>query len=208
MLGKPKILYRDDRFLSIEEIEFYQSLLKSPKWAPSSSYKNTGNQLEETAYWGRDLYRQYEWDYNWEATGWLHEEPPEWEILYKKISSHLPKHYIHWIDCKITSFGQDGVDLHRDRDPWDKGGDIKFSRAISVICNLNTKWKEEWGGHFQLWETYLNSNNQLSHKLDIEIPLFPGQLVIVENCYHSVKPIIQPKKSRISFILHVLEYNN
>jgi Rps23 Pro-64 3,4-dihydroxylase Tpa1-like proline 4-hydroxylase len=92
--------------------------------------------------------------------------------------------------------------LHRDKDPTSPGGDSqKFSRSISVICNLNQQWNPAWGGDFILWAG--DSGDLQEHT---RIPISPGQLVIVENCYHSIAPIIEYDQSRISFILHVLEY--
>ena len=136
--------------------------------------------------------------------------PIEWENLYNKIMPFLPRHFVHWIDVKITCAGLSGTPIHRDKDPWIPGGDgKKFSRTISIICNLNLQWDPQWGGGLQLYETIYDSETEsLYNKEDQLVELCPGQLLIMENCSHSIQPIVERNKSRISFILHVFEYRD
>jgi hypothetical protein len=200
-IGKPEILYQNDNFLSHKEIQHYQSLLHNRRWGLSNQPT-----LDQINYISQDLYRHYAWDGQWDQARWLDSTAPDWEQLYNKISVHLPTHYLHWVDVKITGPLQGGTPIHRDRDPWDSGGDIKkFSQAISIICNLNTRWQDGWGGGFVLYRTTKN-NNKLEHLIDQIVPIVPGQLLIVKNCAHSIESIIEPCQSRISLIIHVLQY--
>jgi hypothetical protein len=199
--SSPTILYRDDNFLTVEEISHYQQLLRNSQWKLGNS-----ESFEKIDYVSQDLYKHYKWDGNWGDTGWLDSSPPDWEHLYQKISRHLPAHFVHWADVKITSTSQSGTPIHRDRDPWSKGGDpVKFKKAITIICNLNSNWDPAWGGGLHLHDVTIN-NGHTDVKINQTVPVMPGQLLIVENCYHSVELITEPAKSRISFILHVLEY--
>jgi hypothetical protein len=194
MNSPPNILLIDNQFLSLQEVALYQSLLPN-NWTPAPSPQNI-------KYFSKDLYQHYKWDHNWDSARWLDSVSIEWENLYNKISMLLPLHYVHWVDLKITPPLSTGTPLHRDKDPHSPGGDAqKFSRSISVICNLNHQWSPDWGGDFILW-TEDNGNLQEHTR----IPINPGQLVIVENCYHSVAPVVEHNQCRISFILHVLEY--
>lgn len=203
-IGKPKILYRNDYFLSQQEIRHFQSLLHNQRWGLSR-----GESLDKLFYISQDLYRHYAWDGNWQEAGWLDHTPPDWETLYLKISKHLPRHYVHWIDVKITGPLQTGTPVHRDKDPWSPGGDTdKFSKAISVLCNLNTEWDPDWGGGFVLYNTKKIDDSTIKPTVDTIVPILPGQLLITENCYHSVELINEPCRSRISFILHVLQYKD
>ncbi len=191
---EPNILLRDDTFLSSQEIEFYQRLMPNG-WTPGPSIRNI-------KYFSKDLYQHYQWKGDWDSARWLDSTPLEWETLYDKIAKLLPKHYVHWIDLKITPPLSTGTPLHRDKDPWSPGGDTtRFSRAISVLCNLNHEWDPQWGGEFVL---YAEHNKQLTEHS--RIPICPGQLLIMENCYHSIAPVVAHDHSRLSFILHVLEY--
>ena len=193
-MSDPNILLRDDNFLSSQEILFYQDLM-SGNWTPSPS-------IQDIKYFSKDLYQHYQWNGNWDSARWLDNTPPEWELLYNKIAKLLPKHYVHWIDLKITPPLLTGTPLHRDKDPWYPGGDAtRFSRAISVLCNLNHEWNPQWGGEFVL---YAKHDKQLTEHS--KIPICPGQLLIMENCYHSIAPVVAHDRSRITFILHVLEY--
>jgi hypothetical protein len=199
----PVVLYRDDHFLTKKEIFHYQQLLKNNRWKLGNS-----ELFDKIDYVSQDLYNQYQWDGNWQNTGWLDTSPPDWEVLYHKISQHLPRHYVHWADVKITSSLQSGTPMHRDLDPWSKGGDpVKFKRAISILCNLNTVWDDAWGGGLKLHNVKVDGD-QTTVETDQIVPILPGQLLIVENCYHSIELITEPAKSRVSFILHVLEYNH
>ena len=95
-----------------------------------------------------------------------------------------------------------GTPLHRDKDPWSFGGDTsRFSRAISVLCNLNHEWDPQWGGDF-----LLHAQQGEDFPIYTRVPICPGQLLIMENCWHSIAPIVAHDRSRLSFILHVLEY--
>jgi hypothetical protein len=193
-MNQPNILLRDDNFLSNQEIELYQSLMPH-HWTPAPSIQNI-------KYFSKDLYQHYQWNGDWDSPRWLDSTPPEWEALYDKIAKFLPRHYVHWVDLKITPPLSTGTPLHRDMDPWSSGGDAtRFSRAISVLCNLNHVWEPQWGGDFVL---YANQNDQIVEHS--KIPICPGQLVIMENCYHSIAPIVAHDRSRLTFILHVLEY--
>jgi hypothetical protein len=199
----PVILYRNDHFLTSNEIFHYQQLLKNNRWKLGNS-----ELFDKINYVSQDLYNQYQWDGHWQNTGWLDTSPADWEVLYHKISQHLPKHYLHWADVKITSTSQGGTPIHRDLDPWSKGGDpVKFKKSITILCNLNTAWAAEWGGGLTLHNVKIKEDGPVV-ETDQIIPIFPGQLLIVENCYHSIELITQPAKSRVSFILHVLEYNH
>lgn len=196
------ILYRNDNFLSSNEIVHYQQLLKNKHWALSDTAD-----LDSLHYISQDLYHHYQWDHNWDQARWLDSTPPDWEILYNKIAEHLPPHYVHWIDVKITGSLQGGTPIHRDKDPGHPGGDSKkFSRAISILCNLNTRWDPSWGGGFVIYKT--DQHNQSNQVIDEIIPIVPGQLLIINNCFHSVELITEPARSRVSFILHVLEYKH
>ena len=193
-MNEPNILLRDDNFLSSQEIEFYQSLMTNG-WTPAPS-------IHDIKYFSKDLYRHYLWDGDWNSPRWLDSTPPEWETLYNKIAKFLPNHYVHWIDLKITPPLSTGTPLHRDKDPWFTGGDTtRFSRTISVLCNLNHVWDPLWGGEFVL---YAEQKNQITEHS--KIPICPGQLLILENCCHSIAPIVAHDRSRLTFILHVLEY--
>ena len=195
-MNEPNILIRDDNFLSSQEIEFYQSLMPN-NWTPGPSIQNI-------KYFSKDLYDHYQWKGDWDSPKWLDTTPPEWETLYNKIAKLLPNHYVHWIDLKITPSGLSGTPLHRDKDPWTIGGDTtRFSRAITVLCNLNHERNPSWGGEFVL---HSEQNKQLTEHT--RIPICPGQLLIMENCYHSISPIVAHGRSRLSFILHVLEYKH
>lgn len=199
----PVVLYRNDNFLSKEEIFHYQQLLKNNRWKLGNS-----ELFDKIDYVSQDLYRHYKWDFDWDNTGWLDTTPPDWEVLHHKISQHLPRHYVHWADVKITSTSQSGTPLHRDLDPWSKGGDaVKFKRAISILCNLNSTWDVAWGGGLILHTVKVDKKQPVIETNQI-IPIVPGQLLIVENCYHSIESITHAAKSRVSFILHVLEYNH
>lgn len=202
-VGRPNILYRNDNFLSSDEIKNYQNFLNNNQWALCE-----GDPFNQLFYISQSLYRHYAWDNDWSSPGWLDSTPMEWEQLYNKISSHLPPHYVHWCDVKMTGSFQGGTPLHRDKDPWTTGGDSdRFSRAITVICNLNTEWKSSWGGGFVVYETKANGDNYEFIPSET-IPIVPGQLLIVENCIHSIELITEPARCRTSFILHVLEYKN
>jgi hypothetical protein len=199
--SSPVVLYRNDNFLNADEILHYQQLLKNNQW-------KLGNleSFDKIDYVSQDLYKHYKWDGNWDNTGWLDTSPPDWEHLYFSISKHLPRHFVSWIDVKITSTSQGGTPMHRDRDPWTTGGDSKkFKKAITIICNLNNNWDPAWGGGLHLHDVKIN-NTQVDVSINQTIPVVPGQLLIVENCYHSVELITESAKSRVSFILHVLEY--
>lgn len=193
-MNVPNILFKDDNFLSNLEIKTYQDLMPN-HWTPSPS-------IRDIKYFSKDLYQHYQWDGDWNFARWLDSTPPQWEVLYEKICKHLPRHYVHWIDLKITPPLSTGYPLHRDKDPWSPGGDAtRFSRAITVICNLNDVWDTAWGGSFIL---YSDNNNKLNEHT--KIPISPGQLLIMENCYHNIEPIVANNRARISFILQVLEY--
>jgi hypothetical protein len=199
----PNVIYRNDRFLSHEDIEIYQNLLKNNRWTLGNN-----DSFEKIDYMSQDLYQHYKWDGDWDNVNWLDHVPVEWELLHNKISQHLPRHYVHWVDVKITSTGQQGTPVHRDKDPWRPGGDaVKFKRAISIVCNLNTIWDPSWGGGFVLYNTNVE-HGKVVNTISETVPISPGQLLVVENCHHSIEPITEVSKSRISFILHVLEYNN
>ena len=203
-IGAPKILYRDDYFLPQTEIRHFQNLLHNRQWGLSNH-----ESLDKIFYISQDLYRHYAWDGDWKEARWLDHTAPDWENLYLKISQHLPPHYVHWVDVKITGPLQGGTPIHRDKDPWFPGGDTdKFSRAISVLCNLNTEWDPDWGGGFVLYATKKINPTMIEKTVDSIVPILPGQLLIIENCYHSVELITEPCRSRISFILHVLQYND
>lgn len=200
-VGNPEILYRNDNFLSHEEILYYQSLLHNRRWGLSDNPT-----LDQINYISQDLYRHYAWDGEWDQARWLDDTAPDWEKLYEKISQHLPSHYLHWVDVKITGPLQGGTPVHRDKDPWSPGGNVeRFSKAISIICNLNTEWNTSWGGGFVLYNT-TKKDHELEYTQDQVVPIVPGQLLIINNCAHSVELIKEPCRSRISLILHVLQY--
>ena len=194
--GVPNILYRNDSFLSIDEIKKYQGHLLSKTWG----FSHDG--IENIMYMSKDLYHHYKWDGNWDSARWLDDVPVDWEHLYLRIATHLPKHYLHWCDSKITTYGWTGTTIHRDKDPWKPGGDTeKFISTISILCNLNTNWDEKWGGGFQLY-----SADESGLHLSETVPIVPGQLLIMDNCFHGIEPITEPGKTRISCIFHVLKY--
>ena len=194
--GSPNLLYRNDSFLTTKEVKSYQDLLASKTWGVSSGG------VENLMYISKDLYNHYAWDGNWDSPCWVANESTEWEDLYKRIAAHMPRHYLHWVDVKITSYGQTGTPRHRDKDPWTPGGDVnKFSRSLTVLCNLNTNWDSDWGGGFEVYKT-----DETGFTKTDTIPITPGQLLILENCTHSIQPITKIGKSRISVIIHALEY--
>lgn len=195
---EPNILKVIDNFLTRDEISKYQEFLMT-NWT-------LGPSLENFKYLSRDLYHHYNWDGNWSNTRWRDDVPCEWENLYKKISVYLPPHRIHWVDVKITPPLSTGTPLHRDKDPWlCTETDKEFSKALSIICNLNSHWSEEWGGDLIAYQR-LKQNNQTSYIKKQRIPIMPGQLIIAENFYHGINPVTKPECCRISFILHVLQY--
>lgn len=198
-LGDPKILYRNDSFLSPTDIVHYQQLLQTPSWVPAPS-------LQSIQYFSKDLFQQYMWDGNWDSVQWRDDASPDWDELYNRISKHLPKHRVHWADVKITPPLSTGTPRHRDKDPWLPGGSDQFDKAITVLLNLNNEWQSDWGGEFVLWSANKNSQQQVELIEFDRIAISPGQLVVMENCWHSIAPITQMNRSRISFILHVLQY--
>ena len=197
----PKIIYRDDNFLTLEEIKHYQSLLHNTQWSLSNHPT-----LDQINYISQSLYQHYAWNGQWDQARWLDSTPVDWEHLYDKISKHLPPHYLHWVDVKITGPLQGGVPIHRDKDPWSRGGDIeKFSDAISIICNLNSEWNQNWGGGLVLHNT-TKKENCFEYSYNQTVSIVPGQLLIMYNCAHSIELITEPCRSRISLLLHVLKY--
>lgn len=193
---QPTILFRDDNFLSTEQVLKYQDLLKNNSW--SLGFNET---LDELFYVSQSLYRHYAWDGDWQSPRWLDTTPPDWEQLYQDIANYLPPHFVHWVDVKITGSYQNGTPLHRDKDPWKPGGDIeKFDKSITVLCNLNTAWDAGWGGGLVLYSTDEHRQNTVFQT----VPITPGQLLIIENCVHSIETITEPSKSRVSFVLQVL----
>jgi hypothetical protein len=199
----PKILYQNDNFLSNDEIKHYQSLLKNNRWALSDT-----ETLDTSLYVSQDLYNHYKWDGDWDSPRWLDTTPMDWEHLYDKIAQQLPPHYIHWVDVKLTGPLQGGTPIHRDKEYNQiPGGDaLKFSKSLTILCNLNTSWDPAWGGGFIVYESVTDQNNKMTHTPVQTIPIVPGQLLIMENCFHSVETITKPTRSRLSFILHVLKY--
>lgn len=200
-VGSPEIIYRDDKFLSLDQIKHYQSLLLNRRWGLSNQPS-----LDHINYISQDLYQHYAWDGQWDRARWLDSSAPDWEQLYNKIKEYLPPHYLHWVDVKLTGPLQGGTPIHRDRDPWSVGGDTeKFSQSILIICNLNTEWSAHWGGGLILYNTMANQHGFDFTVNDI-IPIVPGQLLIAKNCAHSIELITEPCRARISLILHVLQY--
>jgi hypothetical protein len=195
---KPRVLNVIENFLSAEESKNLQSLIHDG-WtlAPNT---------EHIKFLSKDLYRHYAWDGDWNSTRWLDTTAIEWENLYNRISELLPPHRIHWCDLKITPPLSTGVVLHRDKDPWlTPETEQEFSHAITVLCNLNTDWSPDWGGSFILHQAYQGSQD-IEFQEYQSIPITPGQLLIMENCYHSIDPITIAERYRISFILQVLVY--
>jgi hypothetical protein len=202
-IGSPKIIYRNDNFLSSQDILHYQSLLKNHRWSLSNSAT-----LDKILYISQSLYQHYAWDGQWDQVRWSDSTPPDWEILYGKICQHLPPHFLHWVDVKITGPLQSGAPVHRDKDPWSPGGDVnKFSKSISILCNLNTEWNNQWGGGLILYQTTKTRSGDIENIPYTVVPIIPGQLLIMENCFHSVELITEPSRSRVSLILHVLQYS-
>lgn len=196
---EPKILQLIDGFLSRGEIEQYQKTV-CQNWTPGPS-------ISDVRYFSKDLYNHYQWNGDWTKVGWLDSTSPEWENLYHKISALLPKHRVHWADLKLTPPMCSGTLLHRDKDPWNHDQTHQeFSHAVSVICNLNLEWKPEWGGSTVVYEAYKTSTDTVRTVEKQKLPLSAGQLLIFENCWHSIDPIVQSNRSRFSFILHVLVY--
>ena len=194
---EPRILYHCDTFLTKDEISHYQTFMLEGWKLPD---------LDRFKYISRDLYNHYRWDGDWSSVGWRDDCPPDWEILYKSIAVHLPAHRVHWVDLKITPPLSTGVPLHRDLDPWAYPSTVhEFSRAITVLCNLNTEWQNHWGGDFVLHQA-VKQDHDINYEEKYRIPIKPGQLLITENCFHSMDPVIEPERNRISFILHALQY--
>jgi hypothetical protein len=200
-VGSPQLIYRNDNFLSPEEIKHYQSLLHNQRWGLSDHPT-----LDQINFISQSLYQHYAWNGQWDQARWLDSTPLDWEHLYDKISKHLPPHYLHWVDVKITGPLQKGTPIHRDKDPWSSGGDIKkFSQSILIICNLNGEWDENWGGGLILHNTTKNKSS-LEYSINQTVPVVPGQLLIMYNCAHSIELITEPCRSRISLILQALQY--
>jgi len=198
---EPKILLQDDNFLTQEELDKYQKLLHAPFWTPAP-------RLEKILFYSKDLYQHYKWDDNWNNARWLDDTPLEWEELYNKIALSLPAHYLHWADVKITPPLSTGTPRHRDKDPWTSGGSDRFSKSLTIIVNLNKQWDPQWGGEFIVWNAQKELDQPIQYEEWKRIPISPGQLLIMENCWHSIGAVTEPNRSRISFILHVLQYNN
>ena len=200
-VGSPEILYRNDKFLSAEDIKHYQSLLTNRQWGLSNH-----RPIDQILYISQDLYHHYAWDGQWDSARWLDSTPPDWVQLYNKICRHLPLHYLHWVDVKMTGPLQGGTPIHRDKDPWSPGGDVKkFNQSIIVICNLNTEWDASWGGGLVLHNTIKN-DDAFDYSINQTVPIVPGQLLVAKNCAHSIEMITKPSRARLSLILHVLQY--
>lgn len=198
---EPKILICDNTFLSANEIDYYQQLIQSYTWAPAPSIKSI-------KYWSKDLYRHYRWDNDWDSARWLDSTPPDWVELHTRIAARIPKHYIHWSDLKATPPLSTGTPRHRDKDPWLKNGSDKFDCALTICVNLNSSWQENWGGEFVLWAAKINKVGKINFTEYRKISIQPGQLLVLENCWHSIAPITQMNQSRLTFIIHVLQYAN
>lgn len=198
---KPNILFRDDNFLTPDEISKFHSLMHSNTWVPVPN-------LKKIQLFSKSIYQNYQWNGDWDYARWLDDTPSEWCDLYDKVAERLPKHYVHWIDIKITPPMSTGAPLHRDKDPWFPGGSDKFSKALTCIVNLNSEWDDSWGGDFVLWDAQLNPDYTINFEEYCKVPIKPGQLVIIENAWHSIATITELDRSRISFILQVLQYNN
>lgn len=199
LFSPPTILLRDDNFLSESQILQYQNLLHTSSWTPAPS-------LQKIQYFSQDLYKHYRWNNDWSNVGWRDDAPVQWEELYNRIAQYLPAHRVHWVDAKITPPFSTGTERHRDKDPWIPGGSKEFDKALTILLNLNTKWEDSWGGDFVLWSAKMDQNQKIELVEFEKVPIKPGQLLIVENCWHSIAPITQIDCSRISFILHVLKY--
>jgi len=194
---EPNILKVIDNFLTPNELIVYQGLL-STNWT-------LGPTVENFKYLSKDLYYHYQWNGDWSNVRWREDAPFEWELLYNKIAEHLPPHQIHWVDLKITTPLSTGTPLHRDKDPWihHETGE-KFSKALSIICNLNSKWDTSWGGALIAYQAQKH-DDKISYVEYQRIPITPGQLIIAENFYHGIEPVSQSERHRMSFILHVLQ---
>lgn len=196
---EPKILQLIDGFLSRDEIEQYTETV-CQNWTPSPN-------IGDIRYFSKDLYNHYQWNGDWTTVGWLDSTSPKWEELYHKISGLLPRHRVHWVDLKITPPMCSGTPLHRDKDPWhNEKNHQEFSHAVAVICNLNSEWKSDWGGSTVVHGAYKTSNGKICVVEKQKLSLSAGQLLIFENCWHSIDPVLQINRSRFSFILHVLVY--
>lgn len=196
--AEPNIKIIDD-FLSHEELIKYQNFL-SGDWT-------LGPTIENFKYLSRDLYNHYQWNNDWSDVRWLDDVPCEWEQLYDQIAVHLPPHRIHWVDLKITSPLSTGTPMHRDKDPWRNANDsTKFSKAWTVICNLNSQWHPSWGGALIAHQAVKRHDGTTSYIEKQRIPITPGQLIVGENFYHSIQPVTEPERHRISLIVHVLQY--
>lgn len=196
--AEPRILHIVDNFLSQAELKQYQALMTTG-WTPSPS-------VENFKYLSKDLYKHYGWDGDWHDVRWLDQTPIEWEKLYHKIASYLPAHRVHWVDIKITTPLSTGTPLHRDKDPWlDADTDRIFQKALIAICNLNSEWDPSWGGSLIVHRAQLE-NHTVCYTEKCRVPITAGQLIVAENFYHSIEPIIEPECHRISFILHALQH--
>lgn len=196
--AEPRILHVIDNFLSHAELTQYQALMTTG-WTLGPSVKNF-------KYLSKDLYKHYGWDGNWHDVRWLDQTPVEWEKLYHKIARYLPAHRVHWADIKITTPLSTGTPLHRDKDPWICADTNEiFQKALVVICNLNLEWKSVWGGSLIVHRAH-RENNTIFFTEKCRIPITAGQLIVAENFYHSIEPVIEPERHRMSLIVHALQY--
>ncbi|RAP31773.1 proline hydroxylase [Candidatus Marinamargulisbacteria bacterium SCGC AG-414-C22] len=76
------------------------------------------------------------------------------------------------------------LDVHID---FNKHTKLKLDRRLNVLLYLNKDWKEEYGGHFELWKGYQkNGNHSLESCEQRILPLF-NRLAIFstsEKSYH------------------------
>ena len=71
---------------------------------------------------------------------------------------------------------------------------LKLNRRINILIYLNKNWKEEWGGHHEIW-TGSYDKDKTSKKVYSHPPLF-NRFYIDENVkkgpYHAVSKVNCP----------------
>lgn len=91
--------------------------------------------------------------------------------------------------------------IHSD---FNKHGDLKLDRRINVLIYLNQSWKEEYGGHFELWNKDMN---ECRKKI---LPIFNTMVIFstTDYSYHGHPDPLMCPESRSRKSLALYYYSN